>query len=203
MNSTIQLFRPKSKLTEEQRLERNRKAREWRKKNVEICRQRGRECEKRRRGKYPEQLSIKRKEWNEKNPDYNSRNMKEWHAKHPEYAKEYASSHKEKRRESRWRFQGVDMSEWNHDSFLKMFTSQDGKCLGCSIDIAKNKNELDKNKRLACVDHDHKTGKVRGLLCDKCNKAVGLLGDNPKTLCRLVDYLESHNRSAKNGSSIV
>jgi hypothetical protein len=39
------------------------------------------------------------------------------------------------------------------------------------------------------VDHDHKTGKVRGLLCANCNRAIGMFGDNPATLNRAADYL--------------
>ena len=40
------------------------------------------------------------------------------------------------------------------------------------------------------VDHCHDTGKVRGLICDRCNRALGLVGDNTKTLSNLITYLE-------------
>ena len=43
------------------------------------------------------------------------------------------------------------------------------------------------------VDHCHKTGKIRGLLCTKCNQAVGLLRDNPKIARSLADYLSSND----------
>ena len=43
-----------------------------------------------------------------------------------------------------------------------------------------------------CVDHCHKTGKVRGLLCTKCNSAIGKLGDDPLMLQRAIDYLEGY-----------
>lgn len=39
------------------------------------------------------------------------------------------------------------------------------------------------------VDHDHVSGKVRGLLCRKCNVAIGSLGDSPETLRRAFAYL--------------
>jgi len=40
------------------------------------------------------------------------------------------------------------------------------------------------------VDHDHETGKVRGLLCSRCNMAVGLLGDSVENLLAAAMYLE-------------
>lgn len=40
------------------------------------------------------------------------------------------------------------------------------------------------------VDHDHKTGKVRGLLCHNCNRALGLLKDNKEIIQNCLSYLE-------------
>lgn len=47
------------------------------------------------------------------------------------------------------------------------------------------------NKRLA-IDHCHKTKRVRGLLCQKCNRAVGLLADSSEIATRLVKYLQQY-----------
>jgi hypothetical protein len=41
------------------------------------------------------------------------------------------------------------------------------------------------------VDHDHRTGKVRGLLCQTCNTGIGALDDSPDLLRRALEYLES------------
>lgn len=40
-----------------------------------------------------------------------------------------------------------------------------------------------------CVDHDHNTGKIRGIICNNCNRALGLLEDSPKRLENAISYL--------------
>ena len=71
---------------------------------------------------------------------------------------------------------GIDSS-----TYYKMLEEQDFVCAACSCS-----QETDKK---LCVDHCHTTGKVRGLLCDRCNQALGLLKDNPETLSNLITYL--------------
>jgi hypothetical protein len=46
-------------------------------------------------------------------------------------------------------------------------------------------------KKLA-VDHCHKTGKIRGLLCQGCNMALGLLKDSPAIINNLARYINKH-----------
>lgn len=57
-------------------------------------------------------------------------------------------------------------------------------------------NEQD--RRELCVDHDHVTGKVRGLLCDNCNKALGLFKDNSQFLTNAIRYLGAHSEEKVN-----
>lgn len=52
---------------------------------------------------------------------------------------------------------------------LDMWEAQGRKCLICSSEISFSKGK----GRSACVDHDHNTGTVRGLLCPKCNTSLG------------------------------
>lgn len=51
--------------------------------------------------------------------------------------------------------------------------------------------EKTKNRSLA-VDHCHRTGKIRGLLCTSCNPAIGALGDSPELLRKAAAYIEKH-----------
>lgn len=72
--------------------------------------------------------------------------------------------------------------DFTWDEYLLIHDKQDGKCAICCRD------ESELAKKLA-VDHDHATGRVRGLLCDDCNLAIGRLQDSPKILRRALDYL--------------
>lgn len=47
-------------------------------------------------------------------------------------------------------------------------------------------------RRVLCVDHDHKTGKVRGLLCNNCNIGLGNLRDDPQILQSAIGYLKKY-----------
>lgn len=84
----------------------------------------------------------------------------------------------EKTRNARYlRVYGITVEQYNH-----LLEAQNNRCAGC------NKHKDDFKVKLA-VDHCHKSGKVRGLLCDLCNRALGMLKDDPETLKRLIDYL--------------
>ena len=61
----------------------------------------------------------------------------------------------------------------------QLLDEQDGVCAICR----------QSSRRALCVDHCHATQRVRGLLCDKCNTALGLLGDDVRRLLAAVAYL--------------
>lgn len=78
------------------------------------------------------------------------------------------------------RMYGITLEKYN-----QMLIDQNHKCIGC------DKDELEVGKLF--VDHDHVTGKVRGLLCCKCNFILGQCNDNPKILLNLINYLKKRN----------
>ena len=67
-----------------------------------------------------------------------------------------------------------------------MYDSQNGLCLGC-------KKHFESSWKGLVLDHDHDTGKARGLLCDRCNWTVGHAKNSVETLRSLANYLEQHN----------
>ncbi len=66
-----------------------------------------------------------------------------------------------------------------------MYHEQDGLCAICHLPQNSKRNTR------FCVDHDHDTGEVRGLLCDSCNRGIGLLKDDPRLLENAAKYLRS------------
>lgn len=79
---------------------------------------------------------------------------------------------------------GLEIEEYN-----KMLTKQEFKCAICSIHV----DDLPSLREThLCVDHNHKTGKIRGLLCPHCNKGIGLLQDSVSNCYNASKYLELH-----------
>lgn len=74
------------------------------------------------------------------------------------------------------------LSKKEYDKILK---EQNGKCAICGTPESELKKSL-------CVDHNHKTGKVRGLLCTLCNQGLGSFKDNQSNVENALYYLILH-----------
>lgn len=74
---------------------------------------------------------------------------------------------------------GITFSDYD-----KIFKKQNGKCKICG-----NKEIGHKLQGRFCVDHDHSTGKIRGLLCYRCNLLLGNAKDNIEILASAIQYL--------------
>lgn len=77
--------------------------------------------------------------------------------------------------------------------FNKILASQGGVCAICESNIlffSRNKDAFNK----LCVDHDHETGEIRGLLCLRCNVGLGVFRDSSSLLVRAAEYLDGYRR---------
>lgn len=104
--------------------------------------------------------------------DCQNRSVREWNAAHPEAVRA---------RQFRRKY-GITL-----DDYEQMLDAQGGVCAIC-------RNECVRREVLS-VDHDHETGEVRGLLCHRCNTAIGLLDDDPDRLAAGQMYLSCYTRT--------
>ena len=110
-------------------------------------------------------------------PEY----QREWRRLNPKtYTEEEKAVKRDKSLQARYKITQEEYDEWSK--------IQQHSCAICG--------EKSSPKRLA-VDHCHITGIIRGLLCSNCNRAIGLLKDNPRLLRGAADYLE------KNGTTTI
>lgn len=73
------------------------------------------------------------------------------------------------------------------EQYGALFTAQEGKCACCCLRWGGNAKHPD-----LVVDHDHATGKIRGLLCPDCNQMLGHAKDSQDTLQKALAYLQLH-----------
>ena len=83
---------------------------------------------------------------------------------------------------------GLSWEEYEHK-----FKEQSGTCAICKKALQLFTFETGTKLETAHVDHSHVTGKVRGLLCSKCNSGLGLFKDNEVILRNAAEYLEKHS----------
>ena len=121
------------------------------------------------------------------------RYARSWRKDNPEKCKEYARAYRQRNKDkllekNRQRYKAhPEKYRWatikcsyglTKEQYEKLMRQQDGKCRIC-------------RKPAVHVDHNHKTGKVRGLLCKKCNLGLGLFNDDPEALRIAASYVES------------
>lgn len=117
-------------------------------------------------------VKAKKREIVAKNADYYKKANEEWRRKNAERLSEYNINQKLINN------YGITMADYE-----VILASQNNCCAICS------KTPQESGRRLY-VDHNHKTGVVRGLLCINCNSAIGKLGDSVALLKNAIQYLE-------------
>jgi hypothetical protein len=103
------------------------------------------------------------------------------------YQREYDARYKAKRgygKTREWslrKLYGLTLADYE-----RMLKEQSGLCAICGCPA-----ETQRHSTLH-VDHDHESGKVRGLLCNGCNRGIGYMDDRPEVLRAAAEYLERH-----------
>ncbi len=77
---------------------------------------------------------------------------------------------------------GITVEEYD-----ALYELQGGRCVICG----RHQSKL---KRALCVDHNHATGQVRGLLCIRCNSGIGHFQDNSSLVRFAADYLDNYQK---------
>jgi hypothetical protein len=141
---------------------------------------------------------INTKEWRLKNVERARAGYRKWNHEHPEKVKEsyrkYYEKNKEKRLQaSRERYsRNKEGKKWQiifrkygitQEDFNKLFELQKGCCAICGKD--------DFTQWTLNIDHCHKTGKVRGILCNNCNTAIGALQEDVNILQNAIKYINN------------
>jgi hypothetical protein len=86
------------------------------------------------------------------------------------------------------------------EEFEKILAEQGGVCAVCG----ETESDVQYGRlRPLSVDHDHVTGKIRGLLCNSCNRGIGLLGDNVTRLEQAVYYLRERGAESDSDAAAL
>ena len=141
--------------------------RTWRTKNKEHLHQ------------YQEANKEKRKEQNRKRYASHRDEMKE-------DAKRWRQNNKEKCRQTNWNSRLKMTYGITSDEYNKVLAEQNGCCAICGNPNAEYKRRLH-------IDHNHSTGKIRGLLCVRCNSGLGNFQENLLLLDKAKEYICKNN----------
>jgi hypothetical protein len=124
------------------------------------------------RQKHPESGRASRKKWRDNNPELNKQIQLAWVKKNPTKTARFYW----------WRKNGINITL---KEFEAMREAQNACCKICG----RHESEF---MQVLHVDHDHVTGKIRGLLCYDCNRALGQFKDNLERVRSAVKYLEAN-----------
>jgi hypothetical protein len=88
------------------------------------------------------------------------------------------------------------------EDYYLMLSAQNGGCAICGSLVPHSRKYTETQEVMFSIDHSHQTGKVRGLLCTKCNRALGLIGDNPQIAMKMASYLIEGEYLGKHSSNV-
>lgn len=118
--------------------------------------------------------------------------------------KDYRSKKGDQIREGQRKYYQENKGKWKEqhlrkkynlsvEDFNAIFVAQNGQCAICATTFNDAFVGTRQREGKAHVDHCHTTGKIRGLLCTKCNTALGLFDEDIVRLLNAIDYLKKHH----------
>jgi hypothetical protein len=129
--------------------------------------------------------------------------FKNWYDKNPELVKKIRKDYKEYRsdyykseeRKLKHRKSYIERTfNIPYELYEEMHNKQNGLCGIC------NRPETSKTYKYLAIDHCHKTGHIRGLLCNSCNRGIGMLLDNINIVRNALNYLKNNNYDQSNNA---
>jgi hypothetical protein len=159
---------------------------ECRKEDDKKYRQTHKEQAKQYRQTHKEEIRIKNRIYNQTHREKRREIDKKYYQTHKERWKEYANIHKEEINFNRKKNDLMRKYKLTLEDLKDMIQKQNNKCLICNIVFGE---EWKSSPR---VDHCHKTNKIRGLLCNLCNKSLGCFRDDVNILKNAIKYLKEN-----------
>lgn len=130
-----------------------------------------------------EKNRIKNEKWRNENRSAYRQSAARYRRNHPDRTKNYRLRTK----------YGISIEE-----YYSLLKKQNGKCAICGNEETATHNFYKQKQDLA-VDHCHKTGKIRGLLCQDCNRGIGKFHEDITILKNAIEYLQ---RTKKEGGDV-
>lgn len=157
--------------------------------------------------------------WYQKNRAISIERAKQYRIDHPEWAKTMNSSAHRSEFSRSWRDRNPEKAQilarrtsinrrfkkhgLTQEQYISLLASQNNVCAACHETPVTS---AVRNSAIAfdnfVIDHCHASGVVRGIVCNTCNVALGMIRDNPNTARKLAAYLEAFNSRLNCGSEV-
>ena len=131
----------------------------------------------------PEKVRANRNKWRKEHPVETAEQKRRCYRNNPQKYKEMNRTWRRRNPKKMFGMRLRYLYGISPEKLEQMKVAQEFKCLIC------------KKQKPLCIDHDHKTKKVRGLLCRSCNRALGWLEDDVKMLESAIQYLKTNRDS--------
>lgn len=131
--------------------------------------------QKGRREADPDKYKNISKRWRDANKDQHASYNTLWHRRNKDKSRSIQLKCK----------YGITLREYEY-----LVVAQNNSCAICGITFCSTK-DVTRGCR-PCVDHDHITDKVRGILCNDCNSGIGFLKEDTRVLSKAITYLNYH-----------